>query len=196
MRERNEFWQRWINETLFIELVPGERPGLLIERVGQPPVEVDYHEIRSLIDTLTVALGELYILKNPETVAKVQSLLSTDVTLTSGNGPGEQDAVDGRMGKSALLKRYRTGERSFAGADLRRANLSGADLRGIELNGADLSGANLEGTNLRAANLAYANLSGANLRKADLTDAQVTQEQLAQAQVLTDAILPDGTRHA
>ncbi len=192
MRTRHEFWQRPINDELLVEVMPGEDPGLLIEKKGQGLIHITQAEIKPLIETLTIALGELYILKDPQTVAQVKRLLETDVTLADG----EVSISRGRrIEVQELLRRYHIGERGFPRADLRQANLAGADLRGINLVAADLTGANLEGANLEGANLAYAVLSETNLRGANLKGARVTAEQLAQAAQLADAVLPDGSHH-
>ncbi len=195
MHERNEFWQRRVNDTLLIEVLPGERPGLLIERAGQGVIEIGYAEIRPLIDTLTTAFGELYILKDPGTIAQVKDLLARDVTLISSDDQAELSPAGQRVKAQELLRRYQIGERGFPRADLRHANLAGMDLHGINLVGADLTGANLEGANLQDANLAFANLSEARLNSADLRGAKVTVEQLAQTKLLSGALMPDGMQH-
>jgi uncharacterized protein YjbI with pentapeptide repeats len=82
-----------------------------------------------------------------------------------------------------LLRRYATGARDFAGADLR-----GADLRGADLHGADLRGADLHGADLSGADLSGADLSGADLPKANLTDANLSGARLSGAS-LTEAHL-------
>ena len=82
------------------------------------------------------------------------------------------------MDAKTLLSKYKTGERDFSGADLRRAdlrradlsgaNLGGANLGGACLYGADLEGACLEGACLRRAYLRGVSLRGASLRGASL----------------------------
>ena len=67
---------------------------------------------------------------------------------------------------------------SFAGADLRQADLKGAHLRGVDLSGADLQGADLSGAELEGANLKTANLWGANLQQAHLHEANVIRADL------------------
>jgi PAS domain S-box-containing protein len=82
-----------------------------------------------------------------------------------------------------LLEQYKTGQRNFAGLNLRGANFIEADLQhgdfsGAALNGsncnhanfqyAKLRGADLRGSNLQDADLQWADLSGADLRGADL----------------------------
>ena len=52
-----------------------------------------------------------------------------------------------------LKRRYRAGERNFAGVDLRGASLRGLNLKGIDLSGADLSRTDIRGTNFTKANL-------------------------------------------
>jgi len=190
MHERNEFWQRRINDKLLVEVVPGDTPGLLIDKEGHGLIEIEQSEIRSLIDVLNIALGELYILKDPKTVAQVRNLLNSDVTLIADYADAFPEPD--RQQVQELLRRYQIGERGFPRADLRHANLVGADLRGINLVAADLTGANLEGANLQDANLAYAILSEANLNRTDLTGAKITSEQLAQTPLLDGTILPDG----
>lgn len=52
-----------------------------------------------------------------------------------------------------LKRRYRAGERNFAGVDLSGASLRGLNLKGIDLSGADLSRTDIRGTNFSEANL-------------------------------------------
>ncbi|CBN54403.1 MULTISPECIES: pentapeptide repeat-containing protein [Kamptonema] len=63
-------------------------------------------------------------------------------------------------------KRYKQGERDFAGI-----NLAGADLRTKNLANVNLSNANLNKANLIGVSWQYVNLSGANLKGADMRDA-------------------------
>jgi hypothetical protein len=211
MKERNEFWQRRVNDTLRVELVPGEQPAVLVEREDEGRLRVELSELKALIQVLTEALGELYILKDSSTWVEVERLLAKDVTLVAEDGEALSAAamvgVRRHVRGWALVRRYRQGERRFAGMDLRGANLRGVDLRQIDLSGADLSGANLAGAdleqanlaqanlfqaNLRGANLLEANLQGADLGKAELKCARVTAEQLAQAKSLAGATMPRG----
>ena len=67
---------------------------------------------------------------------------------------------------------------SFAGADLREADLKLAHLRGVDLSGADLQGADLSEADLEGANLKAANLWGANLQQAHLHGANVMRSDL------------------
>jgi hypothetical protein len=204
MNERNEFWERPVNDTLWVELIPGDQPSLLIEREDDALLHVELSELRPLIEVLTVALGELYILKDRSTLTQVEQLLATDITLEA-NGTDQRPALilsrKANRGKvRELIRRYSEGVRSFPKADLRKANLVGADLREISLVGADLAGANLEEANLsqanlEEANLLQANLQGADLSKANLKCAKVTAEQLAEAKLLKGATMPDGTEH-
>ena len=53
-----------------------------------------------------------------------------------------------------LKRRYRAGERNFAGVDLSGESLRGMNLKGIDLSGADLSRTDIRGTNFSEANLA------------------------------------------
>jgi len=90
------------------------------------------------------------------------------------------------MNAEEILKKYATGERTFAGVNLNEANLSGANLSHAELSQANLSVANLSGSNLSHANLSGAKLnvtklSGANLSHANLTDAILNVANLAMA---------------
>lgn len=55
---------------------------------------------------------------------------------------------------------------SFAGADVRDAQMQGSDLRGADLEGANFYGAHLQGARLDNANLKGANFWGANLSHA------------------------------
>lgn len=96
-----------------------------------------------------------------------------------------------------LLKKYTSGKRNFAGAEvvrtsecgrnfidlegvvlrdinLRGADLSYADLRGADLSGADLFGASLIEARLDDAIIRNANLEGVNLCRCNLTNADLT----------------------
>ena len=78
-------------------------------------------EVRALIEVLNVAVGELFILqKDPPALARVQSLLASDVTL---NNAGSQwrsasmaSKISGHVKGQALIRRYEQGERSFPNA--------------------------------------------------------------------------------
>ncbi len=92
-----------------------------------------------------------------------------------------------------LKRRYAAGDRNFANANLRCAelnnlNLSGANLSWAKLALADLNGANLSGADLTAADLSKANLSEADLQGANLSLADLREANLAQAN-LTGACL-------
>ena len=52
-----------------------------------------------------------------------------------------------------LKRRYRAGERNFAGVDLSGESLRGMNLKSIDLSGADLSRTDIRGTNFTEANL-------------------------------------------
>ena len=224
MANNDDFWQRPVTETVSVELLPGDRPCLQISQSGQAVLELELLQARALIEVLNVAVGELFILKrDPAAMARVRQLLAEDVTLDGGEGDLRSTSADscvgGQVHAQELIRRYSRGERGFAGADLRYADLQGADLREVDLRQADLSAANLKRANLFRANLEEANLSQADLEeaglyqanlrgtdlsranlrraflnRADLTDAQVSAEQLAQAQMLRDAKLPDSAR--
>jgi hypothetical protein len=216
MSNQNEFWQRRVTDTLAVELIPGEQPSLLIKRDGESLVEIEVSELQRLVEALTVAMGELLILKkDPATLAQVQRLLEKDMTLVTADSDQRSAAMisenSNPLSGQELIRRYRKGERSFPKANLCEANLRGADLRKVNLSGADLAGVNLERANLCQANLEEANLfqaslggadlrranlSRANLGKANLTGAKVTTEQLSQARSLRGARMPDGTKHA
>jgi uncharacterized protein YjbI with pentapeptide repeats len=206
-------------------LAPGDQPRLSIFDQGRKLLELDLPQVRALIEVLNVAVGELFILqKDPPALARVQSLLASDVTLNNGSSQWRSASmaskISGHVKGQALIRRYEQGERSFPNADLRLVDLQGVDLRGIDLSGADLVGANLRRANLFHANLEEADLSQANLEeagffkanlrravlsranlnkaylsKADLTAAKVTAEQLAEATILKGAVLPDGAPH-
>ena len=90
-------------------------------------------------------------------------------------GAGERDKV---MDEREIVRRYASGQRSFDGAILERANLSGAVLSGADLYKANLSRADLRGADLSGANLHRANLSGANLHGANLCGAELPQASL------------------
>ncbi len=99
---------------------------------------------------------------------------------------------------------------SFAGTDLRQANLQGFDLSHIDLQNANLEHANLVRTNLDQANLKGANLQsaildsasliGANLVSANLTWAQLNAANLKSARldsaVLSNASLQGASLHS
>jgi hypothetical protein len=223
MEKGNDFWQRPVTNSVTVELVPGDQPCLLISHNGRGVVKLRLSEARALAEVLTVAVGELFILqRDPVALAVVQRLLDEDVTLSSGSSAQRSASatsrISGHIRGHELVRRYRKGERNFANADLRLADLEGADLRAVDLCGADLSGANLKRANLFQANLEEANLSQANLeeaglfqtnlraadfsqanlrrayfRRANLLGAKVTSEQLATARVRKGTILPDGT---
>ncbi len=225
MADHSKFWQRPVTDTLVVELVPGDQPGLRVNDNGHTVLGVTFSEARALIEVLTVAVGELLILKkDPAALDRLQRLLAEDVTLETGDDDGHA-GLGGHDGTGLtkiqrLLQRYKEGGRSFYRADLRRADLREVDLRRIDLRKADLAGANLKRANLFLANLEEADLSQANLEeaglfqanlcradlrkaclkraflcKANLRGAKVSDKQLAQVGDLTGAILPDGTRH-
>jgi hypothetical protein len=75
------------------------------------------------------------------------------------------------MEAAELIDRYNNGERHFAGAYLREANLRGVNLYGANLRGANLSGADLY----------WANLDGAILDGADLEEAHYSPLGILQA---------------
>ena len=89
------------------------------------------------------------------------------------------------MNAQEFLESYASGNRDFAGTDLRRAALSDADLRDI-----DLSVSELDRANLASAVLTYADLPGAYLRRANLSDANLSDANLSDAD-FTDANLSD-----
>jgi hypothetical protein len=223
MENQNDFWLRQVTGPVTVELVPGDQPRLLINYNGQSVVALGLPEARALIEVLTVAVGELFILKkDPTALTQLQRLLAEDVTLSS-SGSAQRSAsaasrISGHVKSQELIRRYQKGDRNFAGADLRLADLESADLRQVDLSGADLNGANLKRANLFQADLEKANLSQANLEeaglfqtnlrganlskaelrraylcKADLAGAIVTNEQLAQAKIHEGNIMPDGS---
>jgi hypothetical protein len=225
MKDHNEFWQRPVTDRLALELIPGEKPSLLVNQDGETVLKLGFSEARTLIEVLTVAVGELLILKkDPAALARVRKLLVEDVTLNGDQAeqPSEPatDGSEGHLRAQELIRRYKLGGRSFPSADLHEADLQGFDLREIDLAGADLTRANLRRTNLFQANLKEAKLVNANLEEAglfqanlrgadlseanlhqaymsyaDLVGANVMEEQLAQAKVLSGAVMPDGTKH-
>lgn len=82
-------------------------------------------------------------------------------------------------GSFAQIKR----NASFAGADLRGADLKRLDLSGINLKGANLKDADLSGVNLKGADLGEASLWGANLNQANLSNANLKRTDLRWAQM-------------
>jgi uncharacterized protein YjbI with pentapeptide repeats len=225
MDHHSDFWQRPVTDTLAVELVPGDEPSLRINSAGQSLLQLELSEARALIEVLTVAVGELFILKkDPSALTQLQRLLDQDVTLTDGDrerrSASEASRISGQVHGQELIRRYQSGRRNFPKADLRLADLQGADLREINLCEANLGGANLRRANLFQAQLEQADLSQANLeeaglfranlrgadlsqatlrraylRRANLTDATVTDEQLSWARDLEGATLPDGSTH-
>jgi uncharacterized protein YjbI with pentapeptide repeats len=74
-----------------------------------------------------------------------------------------------------LLRRYRAGERNFAGVELTDSDetreYKDTAYNGVDFRGADLSGINLSGVSLRKAVLSFSTLNGADLSGADLSGA-------------------------
>ncbi len=224
MEHPNEFWQRPVSDTVTVELVPGDQPCLLINSKGHSVLKLRLSEARALVEVLTAAIGELFILQRDQSaLTEVQRLLAEDVTLSTGDrAQGSASPLprfSGHVKGHELVRRYQQGGRSFPRADLRLADLEGADLRQVDLSGANLAGANLKRANLFQANLEEADLSQANLEetglfqtnlrgadlrkanlrraylcKADLMGAKLTTDQLAQAKIRQGTILPDGTQ--
>ncbi|PZO42792.1 MAG: hypothetical protein DCF17_07885 [Shackletoniella antarctica] len=86
-----------------------------------------------------------------------------------------------RLTAKDLQRRYRAGERNFAGVDLSGESLRGMNLKGINLAGADLSRTDIRGTRFVNANLqgtqftqARAGLQRRWLRKGSLPPRQTT----------------------
>ncbi len=75
-----------------------------------------------------------------------------------------------------LLRRYKSGDRNFQGA-----NLSSLDLTGVNLSHANLIGANLQNANLTHANLNHAKLVVANLSQAEMIGANLKRVKLVSA---------------
>ena len=94
----------------------------------------------------------------------------------------------GRLPATAqtLLDRYQAGERRFAGASLRQADLRGARLSGADLSRADLTGADLSNAIIEKVLFVNADLTRANLSNAKCYGADFTGTILSQA-LLTDA---------
>ncbi|PZO42188.1 MAG: hypothetical protein DCF19_08060 [Pseudanabaena frigida] len=96
---------------------------------------------------------------------------------------------------NALINQYKSGQRNFAGLNLRgayfaEAELQQVDFSGVALNGSNCSYANLQYANLRGADLRGANLQYADLRWSDLRGADLRGADLRDANI-TDAILDD-----
>lgn len=86
MKDPKEFWQRNITDTLSIELVPSDRPCIVIKEAGKDLIRLELEEARTLIEGLNVAVGELFILKkDPATLARVRELLEKDITLSDND---------------------------------------------------------------------------------------------------------------
>lgn len=79
---------------------------------------------------------------------------------------------------------------TFAGADLREANLAGLDLTGVDLTGANLYKANLKATRLIDAEMQESNLWGANLKQVDLSRANLKGSSLQWAEM--DDVVMEG----
>lgn len=82
-----------------------------------------------------------------------------------------------------LLDRYAAGERYFAGAQLRKVNLSGARLWRVNLSRADLTGANLSGSMIEDADFSWADLTGADLSGARCHGARFVGAIISQARL-------------
>jgi hypothetical protein len=96
MSERHDFWLRPVNDRLTLELLPGDQPALWIYCADEPVLKLDMAEARRLIEVLTVAVGELLILKkDPATLARLQELLEKDVTLR----PDDENLSDWKGGQ-------------------------------------------------------------------------------------------------
>ena len=72
---------------------------------------------------------------------------------------------------------------SFAGADLKGADLRGMNLKGIDLRGANLEEAKLEKANMYGADLRKVNFWGANMQKSILDSADVRRSILSWAEM-------------
>jgi PAS domain S-box-containing protein len=105
-------------------------------------------------------------------------IVTSDVT-------SETEAISNFMSLEAkiLLNQYQSGQRNFAGLNLRgiylaEAELTQVDFSGVALNGsncnhANFQYANMRGADLRGANLQYADLKWADLRGVDLRGADL-----------------------
>lgn len=74
----------------------------------------------------------------------------------------------GAINANALLIQYQTGQRNFAGLDLRGAYLAEMELPQVDFSGVALNGSNCSHTNFQYANMRGADLRGANLQYTDL----------------------------
>jgi uncharacterized protein YjbI with pentapeptide repeats len=90
----------------------------------------------------------------------------------------EEESHETPITAEEFLRRYKAGERDFAGI-----NLAGADLSGNSLGSLNLSQANLNGANLSCLSLSSVNLSRANLRAADLSKAKLDSTNLSGAKL-------------
>jgi len=69
---------------------------------------------------------------------------------------------------NTLIIQYQTGQRNFAGLNLRGAYLAKVELPQVDFSGVALNGSNCSHTNFQYANMRGADLRGANLQYADL----------------------------
>lgn len=113
---------------------------------------------------------------------------------------GDSAALLTRLTTDELLRRYATGERNFANANLRCAvlaeqNLSQTNLTNAKLNLANLNGTNFSGADLTSADLSDASLSGANLSQTALHRVLLSGANLSKANLrganLSKALLND-----
>jgi uncharacterized protein YjbI with pentapeptide repeats len=164
---RDGSWTRVSISTLLVHNPHGEIMGVL-----------------RIIDDL--GNGDRHAIKNYEHSLQEHSLQEHSLQLESSSSQAlaysRTEAIDDLdlvvVKAHTLLSQYKTGQRNFAGLNLRGANFVKADLSEVDFSGAALNGSNcshsnfqhaiLRGADLRGANFQYADLRWVDLRGADL----------------------------
>jgi PAS domain S-box-containing protein len=157
---RDGSWTRVSISTLLVHDPHGEIIGVL-----------------RIIDDL--GNGDRHIIKNDDNNLQLESS-SSQASAYSRTEAVEDIAV---VKAHTLLSQYKTGQRNFAGLNLRGANFVKADLSEVNFSGVALNGSNcnhsnfqhaiLRGADLRGANFQYADLRWVDLRGADLRGADL-----------------------
>ncbi|MCA6597853.1 MAG: pentapeptide repeat-containing protein [Pseudanabaena sp. M046S1SP1A06QC] len=96
--------------------------------------------------------------------------LSMEPLRSSALVPLEAEAIANvsSINANTLIIQYQTGQRNFAGLNLRGAYLAKVELPQVDFSGVALNGSNCSHTNFQYANMRGADLRGANLQYADL----------------------------
>ena len=159
---RDGRWTRVSISTLLVHNPHGEIMGVLriIDDLGNS----DRHAIKNYEASLQ------------ESSLQLESSSSQALAYSRTEAIDDLDLV--AVKAHTLLSQYKTGQRNFAGLNLRGANFVKADLSEVDFSGAALNGSNcshsnfqhaiLRGADLRGANFQYADLRWVDLRGADL----------------------------